>query len=72
MTSFYDNFEELNFGGNFLFHVISLSVSCNLFKCNAIAHIVGVYCTGKIQGSQDRTFLFRGGPVNYEELERML
>jgi hypothetical protein len=31
-TSFYDDFKELNFGCNFSFHVISLSVLCNLIQ----------------------------------------
>jgi hypothetical protein len=28
--------------------------------------IVGVFCTGKIQGGQDHAFQFRGGLVNYK------
>jgi hypothetical protein len=27
---------------------------------------VDVFCTGKIQGGQDRAFLFRGGLANYK------
>jgi hypothetical protein len=29
---------------------------------------VGVFCTGKIYGGQDRMFLFQGDLTNYEEL----
>jgi hypothetical protein len=33
---------------------------------------IGVFYTGKIQGGQDRTFLFRDGLANYEELQSAL
>jgi hypothetical protein len=33
---------------------------------------VGVFCTGKIWGGQDRVFLFCGGLENYEELQSTL
>jgi hypothetical protein len=28
--------------------------------------LVGVFCTKKIEGGQDRSFLFQGGLVNYK------
>jgi hypothetical protein len=28
--------------------------------------VIGVFCTDKIQGGQDRSFQFRGGLVNYK------
>jgi hypothetical protein len=35
----HDNFEELDFGCNFSFHVISLSVSCNLLQMLTLLHM---------------------------------
>jgi hypothetical protein len=34
--------------------------------------IVGVFCTGKIYGSQDHVFLFQSGLMNYKELQSTL
>jgi hypothetical protein len=36
------------------------------------APTINVFCTGKIYGGQDHVFMFRGGPVNYKELQSTL
>jgi hypothetical protein len=39
---------------------------------NRSSPAIGVFCTNKIQGGQDRAFLFRYGLPNYEELQSVL
>jgi hypothetical protein len=37
-----------------------------LFPWECGSHLVGVFCTGKIQGGQDHVFLFSGGLANFK------
>jgi hypothetical protein len=40
----------------------------NTARTQDIGFLLMFFCTGKIQGGQDRVFLFRGGLVNNKEL----
>jgi hypothetical protein len=45
-------------------------VTTSVFRVSRV--VVGVFCTGKILGGQDRVFLFQSGLMNYEELRSTL